>query len=95
MKTSADKVILQIFDIFLHEFSLFFKPIEFFGLNKVNWVEKRLKSCEKMSKICKNTLSADVFRTKLDLRKHSTVLNIMLKLSLYLGDSLHFGGACN
>ena len=38
----------------------FFEPIEFLGLNKVNWVEKRLQSYEKMSKICQITLSADV-----------------------------------
>ena len=36
VKTSADKMILPIFDIFSHEFSLFFKPIEFLGLIKVN-----------------------------------------------------------
>ena len=57
VKTSADDVIWQIFDICSHEFSLFFKPIEFLGLYKVNWVEKRLKSCEKMSKVCEITLS--------------------------------------
>ena len=28
---------------------------------KVNWIEKRLKSCEKMSKICQIILSAEVF----------------------------------
>ena len=38
----------------------FFNPFEFLGLNKVNWFEKRLNSCEKMSKICKITLSADI-----------------------------------
>ena len=39
------------------------------GLNKVNWVEKRLKSCEKMSKIGKIIVSADVFTTKQNLEK--------------------------
>ena len=57
---------------FLTWIQSFFKPIELLGLNKVNWVEKRLKSCEKMSKICKITLSADVFTTKHNLRKHFT-----------------------
>ena len=51
----------------------FFNPIEFLGLNKVNWVEKRLKSCEKTSKFCKIILLADVFTTKQNLKKHSTV----------------------
>ena len=36
VKTSADNVIWQIFCIFSHDFSLFFKPIEFLGLYKVN-----------------------------------------------------------
>ena len=63
----------QIFDIFSYEFSLFVKTIEFLGLNKVNWVEKRLKSCEKMSKICEMTMSADVVTTIQNLKKHSTV----------------------
>ena len=53
----------------------FLKPIEFLGPNKVNLVEKRLKSCEKMSKICKIILTADVFTTKQNLGKHSTVRN--------------------
>ena len=73
VKTSADKMILPIFDIFSHESSLFFKPIEFLGLNKVNGIEKRQKSCKKMSKICQITLSADVFTTGQNLAKHSTV----------------------
>ena len=51
----------------------FFNPIEFLGLNKVNWVEKSPNSCKKMSKICKITLSADVFTTKQNLGKPSTV----------------------
>ena len=51
----------------------FFNPIEFLGLKKVNWVEKRLKSCEKMSKLSKIILSADVFLTKQNHGKHSTV----------------------
>ena len=72
-KTSADKMILQIFAIFSHEFSRFSNPIEFLGLSKVNWVEKRLKSDLKMSKICEIILSTDIFTTKQNLRKHSTV----------------------
>ena len=58
---------------FLTWIQSFFKPIEFLGLNNVNWFEKRLKSCEKMSKICQITLSADVFTAKQNLRKHSIV----------------------
>ena len=41
-----------------------FNSIEFLCLNKVNWVEKRLNSLVKMSKICKITLSADVFHSE-------------------------------
>ena len=41
-KTSGDKMILQIFDIFFYEFKSFFKPIEFLGLNKVNWALKNV-----------------------------------------------------
>ena len=40
---------------------------------KVNWVEKRLKSCEKMSKICGIILSVDVFPRNQNLAKHSIV----------------------
>ena len=58
---------------FLKWIQSFFKPIEFLGLNKVNWVEKRLNSYEKMSKISKIILSADVFTTKQNLDKHSNV----------------------
>ena len=47
--------------------------MEFLGLNKVNWVEKRLHSCEKMSKNWEIILSADVFPAKQNLGKHSTV----------------------
>ena len=59
---------------FLTWIQFFLKPIELLDLNKVNWVEERLNSCEKMSKICKITLSAFVFTTKQNLGKHSTVL---------------------
>ena len=48
VKTSADKVISQFFLHFLTWIQSFFKPIEFWGLKKVNWVEKRLTSGEKM-----------------------------------------------
>ena len=54
---------------FITWFQLFIKPIEFLGLNKVNWVVKSLKSCEKMSKNCEITLSADVFTTIENLGK--------------------------
>ena len=60
VKTSADNVILQFFDIFSHEFSLFSTQLTLFSPKKLNWIEKRLNSCEKMSKICKIILSADV-----------------------------------
>ena len=46
---------------------IFSNQLSFLGLNKVNWVEKRLKSCENMSKICEIT-------TKQNLGKHSTAL---------------------
>ena len=72
VKTSAEKVILQIFDIFANELSLF-NSIDSLCLNKVNWIEKRLNSWKKMSQICEITLSADVFTTNLSLEKHSTV----------------------
>ena len=58
---------------FLTWIQSFLKPIEFLGLRKVNWVEKRLQSCEKMSKICEIILSADVFTRKQNHEKHSTV----------------------
>ncbi len=73
VKTSADNVISQIFYIFTNELSLFFNSIEYLCLNKVNWVEKRLNSSVKMSKIYKITLSVDVFTMKQNLGKHSTV----------------------
>ena len=52
----------------------FFNPINFTKAWKLNWVEKRLNSLVKMSKICEITLSADVLTTKQNLEKHSTVL---------------------
>ena len=64
---------------FLTWIQSFFNAIEFLGLNKVNWVEKRLKSCEKKSKICQIILSGDVFTTKQNLGKHSTVHNLSQK----------------
>ena len=53
VKTSADNVILQIFDIFSHDFSLFSTQLTLFRPKNSNWFEQRLNSCEKMSKICK------------------------------------------
>ena len=73
VKTSPDKMISQIFDIFSHEFGLFstqltlFRPKNSFGL------QKSPNSCEKMSKFSKIILSAEVFTTKQNLAKHSTV----------------------
>ena len=68
----------------------FFKLIEFLGLNKVNWVEKGLISCEKMSKICKITLSADVFTTKQNLGKHFTVEGFHWPIASVQHLHLHF-----
>ena len=48
----------------------FFNSIDFIKAKKV---DKRLNSSVKMSKICKFTLSADIFTTKTNLGKHSTV----------------------
>ena len=45
---------------FLTLIESFFNSIEFQCLNKVNWIEKRLNSLEKMSKTGKITLSTDV-----------------------------------
>ena len=66
-------LILQIFDIILHDFSLFSTQLTLFRPKNSIGLKKRLNSCEKMSKICKITLSADVFKTKQNLAKHSTV----------------------
>ena len=61
VKTSADNVILPIFDIFTYELSLFSTQLSFYALIKSIGLEKRLNSLVKMSKICQITLSADVF----------------------------------
>ena len=64
------------FEIFwhLHQWiESFFNSIEFLCLSKVKWIEKGLNSLVKMSKFREITLSADVFATKQNLRKHSTV----------------------
>ena len=73
VKMSADNVISQIFDIFSPDFSLFSAQLTLFRPKKLNWFEKRLNSCEKKSKNCKIILSADVFTTKQNLAKYSTV----------------------
>ena len=73
VKTSADKMILHIFDLFSHEFSLFSTQLTFLRPNNSIGFEKRLKSYEKISKICKIIKSADVFTAKQNLGKHSTV----------------------
>ena len=57
VKTSANNMISQIFDLFSHDSSLFQPNTPF----KVNWVEKILNSCEKRSKTGKIMLSAYVF----------------------------------
>ena len=51
----------------------FFNSVDLIKPYKLNWVDKRLNSSVKMWKICQITLSADVFTTKHNLRKHSTV----------------------
>ena len=54
--------------------SVFFKTqLTLFRPKNSIGFEKRLNSCEKMSKICKIILSADVFTSKQNLGKHSTV----------------------
>ena len=60
VKTSADNVILQIFDIFSHELSLFSTQLSFYALTKSIRLIKRLNSLVKMWKICKISLSAEV-----------------------------------
>ena len=73
VKTSADKMILQICDIFSYDFSLFSIQLTLFRPKNSIGFKKRQNSYEKMSKICKIILSADVFTTKQNLGKHSTV----------------------
>ena len=73
MKTSADNKISQIFDIFANKLSLFSTQLSFYALIKSIGMQKILNSLVKMLKICKITLSADVFTTKENLGKHSTV----------------------
>ena len=49
---SADKMNWPIFDIFSHDFSLFSTQLTLFRPKNSIGLKKRLKSCEKMSKIC-------------------------------------------
>ena len=53
----------------------FFNSVEFLCLNKVNWMEKRLNSCEKMSKIGQIMLSADIFTRKLNVGRQRDLAN--------------------
>ena len=73
VKTSADNVISQILDIFSHELGLFSTQLTLFRPKNSIGLKKRLKSYEKLPKICQIILSADVFTSKQNLTKHSTV----------------------
>ena len=77
-------MILQIFDVFSHDFRLFSTQLTLFRPKNSIGLKKRLSSCEKMSKNSKIILSADVFTTKQNIAKHSTVQWIFLEFEMSL-----------
>ena len=68
-------MIWQIFDIFTHELSLFSTQLTILKAYKVNWVEKRLKSCTKMSQLWSILYSVDALFAILILR--CLILNVI------------------
>ena len=73
VKMSADNVILQIFDIFSHEWSLFSTQLSFYAFIKSTELKKDSIHWWKCQKFAKSRYRPTFSQRKQNLRKHSTV----------------------